>query len=333
MPRKDPVQPRPDVRVSLDLVIPLWNEEDVLDLLFERLGSVFSIENLERARIHSIRYIFIDDGSTDGTARLISRRIDEGWPCLLVRFSRNFGHQNAVSAGLDFTRADLVTVLDADLQDPPEVILEMVARWREGYDVVYGQRRKRKDSLLRRAGYWIFYRMVAFLADIQIPLDSGDFGLMDRKVAQKIRELPEKLRFPRGLRAWVGFRQVGVDYDRPHRQGGNSKYTLSKLYRLATDGVISSSVRPLQAAQVFGVSYLVFTVLLALLLLIRPGQFEIPPWTLLGYLLIISGNMVQIFCIYILGAYVGRTYLEVKGRPSYVVMETVGKSDPPGSDS
>lgn len=303
----------------------MWNEEEVLDILFERLGTVFSPDRLEKAKVRSVRYVFVDDGSQDGSARLVAKRIEEGWPCVLIRLSRNFGHQNAVSAGLDHAQADLIAVVDADLQDPPEVILEMIDRWREGYDVVYGQRRNRKEGLLRRSGYWLFYRLVAFLADIKVPLDSGDFGLMDRRVARKICELPEKLRFPRGLRAWVGFPQTGVEYDRPYRQAGRSKYTFLKLYRLATDGVISSSVRPLQAAQVFGVSYLVITLGLGLLLLVRPTQLEIPPWTLLSYLLIITGNMVQVFCIYILGAYVGRTYLEAKGRPAYVIMETVGE--------
>lgn len=320
-------QPRQESWVSLDIVVPVWNEEEVLGILFDRLSAVFSADTLLARRIRSVRYVFVDDGSSDLSADLIAKRIEGGAPAVLIRFSRNFGHQNAVSAGLDAATADLVAVVDADLQDPPETLLTMIERWREGFDVIYGERRKRKEGFVRVAGYWLFYRLVAFLADIRIPLDSGDFSLMDQGVVRKIRELPEKLRFPRGLRAWVGFRQIGVAYDRPVRQGGHTKYTFLKLYRLATDGVISSSVRPLQAAQVFGVSYLLLTVLIGVIAALRAPESGVPLWALLGYLLIIFGNMVQIFCIYILGAYVGRTYLEVKGRPSYVIMETVGQMD------
>jgi len=318
--------PRQDSWVSLDIVIPVWNEEEVLGLLFDRLGAVFSKSALEAARIRQVRYVFVDDGSQDRSADIIARRIEDGASALLIRFSRNFGHQNAVSAGLDAATADLVAVVDADLQDPPETILAMIEQWRAGFDVVYGERRKRKEGFVRVAGYWLFYRLVAFLADIQIPLDSGDFSLMDQSVVRKLRELPEKLRFPRGLRAWVGFRQTGVAYDRPIRQGGHTKYSLGRLYRLATDGVISSSVRPLQAAQVFGVSYLFLTVFVGIFAIVRPPESGVPLWALVGYILMLVGNMVQIFCIYILGAYVGRTYLEVKGRPSYVIMETIGRT-------
>jgi polyisoprenyl-phosphate glycosyltransferase len=308
------------------VVIPVWNEEEVVDLLVERLQSVFSPAARMHNGLRSVRYLFVDDGSRDRTARIIAGHIERGLPAVLYRLSRNFGHQNALSAGLENSRADLVAVLDADLQDPPELILEMVKRWREGFDVVYAQRRRRKGNPLKRAAYWLFYRMVALLADIHIPLDSGDFGLMSRRVVEALCALPEKLRFPRGLRAWVGFPQAGVEYDRPERQAGRSKYSLARLYRLATDGVVSSSVRPLQLAQVFSVSYLLLTMALGAFMvasrLVWPGR-AVPLPILVGYLLVLSGNFVQVLCIYILGAYVGRTYLEVKGRPPYVVMEVV----------
>jgi dolichol-phosphate mannosyltransferase len=321
--------PSRDAWVSLDIVVPLWNEEEVLALLLERLRSVFSRETLQRSRIRSVRYLMIDDGSTDRSAVIIAGAIKEGLPAVLYRFSRNFGHQNAVSAGIDHSKADLLVILDADLQDPPELIPEMVQRWRQGYDVVYGQRRKREGNVFKIAAYWLFYRIVAALSEIDIPLDSGDFCLMDRKVLLAIRALPEKLRFPRGLRAWVGFKQTGLEYDRPERWAGKSKYGLNKLYRLATDGVASSSIRPLKLAQVFSVSYLVLILVLGLVILGRmfSPALEMPTAVLVGYLLIISGNFVQLFCIYILGAYVGRTYLEVKGRPSYVLLEVVGDAE------
>ena len=309
--------------VRLDVVVPVWNEQAVLGLLFDRLGQVFSAAACQARGLLGVRYLLVDDGSQDASAELVAERIRAGAPATLLRLSRNFGHQSAVSAGLDHADADLVAVIDADLQDPPELLLDMLARWREGFDIVYGVRRRRTEGPLRRAGYWTFYRLVAFLSDIKIPLDGGDFCLMDARVVRVLRSLPEKLRFPRGLRAWVGFRQTGVEYDRPPRRAGSSKYSLTRLYKLATDGVISSSVRPLQVAQVASVGYLLLIGALAVLLLLRPPQLDLPPWVLVAYLLILSGNFVQALCIYILGAYLGRTYLEVKGRPAYVVMEVV----------
>ncbi|HET9315947.1 MAG TPA: glycosyltransferase family 2 protein [Vicinamibacteria bacterium] len=325
-----PRQAQPDARtgpVSLDVVIPVWNEEDVLRLLFDRLRSAFSPEACARSGIGSVRFVLVDDGSRDQTAVLIRSEIDAGLPAVLLRLSRNFGHQAAVSAGLDHATADLVAVIDADLQDPPELIHDMAARWREGHDVVYGVRRRRQENVLKVAAYWAFYRLVALLSDIRMPLDGGDFGLMDKRVVRELRALPETLRFPRVLRAWVGFRQAGLEYDRPGRQAGRTKYTLRRLYRLATDGVVSSSVRPLQLAQVFSFSYFILMFVLGLVILRRylfADGHGLPPSLLVTYLLIVSGNFVQALCMYILGAYVGRTYLEVKRRPAYLVMETVG---------
>jgi polyisoprenyl-phosphate glycosyltransferase len=325
----DIATPRREDPVTLDVVIPLWNEEEVLGPLLQRLKEAFSDENNARHGFRGVRFVMVDDGSRDRSAEIVAGEIARGLPALLCRLSRNFGHQNAVSAGLDRVDADVVAVIDADLQDPPELIPSMLQKWRDGYDVVYGQRRKRKESWPKVASYWLFYRLVALLADLDIPLDTGDFCLMDRRVVAALRALPEKLRFVRGLRTWVGFRQTGVEYDRPARRSGTTKYTFVRLYRLATDGVISSSVRPLQLAQVFSVSYL-------LLLLCGAGAFlwapaRVPGAILLAYLLIVTGNFVQVLCIYILGAYVGRTYLEVKGRPSYVVMEVVGDRNEPNA--
>jgi polyisoprenyl-phosphate glycosyltransferase len=312
---------------SVDVVIPIWNEEEALPLLIGRLNAVFAPQRLADSRIRSVRYLFIDDGSRDRSAEILGREIERGLPAVLYRFSRNFGHQSAVAAGIDHSVAEVVVIMDADLQDPPELIPAMVERWREGHDVVYGQRRRRKENLFKVLCYAAFYRLIALLSEINVPLDSGDFCLMDRRVVRAISALPERLRFPRGLRAWVGFRQTGIEYDRPRRQAGKSKYNFARLYRLATDGVASSSIRPLKLAQVFSVSYVLLAFLLGLLLLLQQSvatNLKIPPVVLLGYLLIVTGNLVQVLCIYILGAYVGRTYLEVKGRPPYVVMEVLG---------
>jgi dolichol-phosphate mannosyltransferase len=317
--RRRPEQP------TLDVVIPLCNEEAVLGELLASLRSAFSESSLRQAGIGSVHYVFVDDGSVDRSAEILGEAIAAGLPATLYRLSRNFGHQNAVSAGLDFSRGDAVAVMDADLQDPPELVPEMLKKWREGFDVVFAQRRRRKENVFRRAGAWLFYRAVAFLADIRIPLDSGDFCLVDRRVVDVVRALPERLRFPRGLRAWAGFRQTGIGYDRPPRRAGRSKYGIARLYKLATDGVVSSSIRPLQVAQVASVSFLLVSVVAAGLLLFRPSGLAIPPVALAGFLLIALGNFVQVFCIYLLGAYVGRTYLEVKGRPPYVLMEVIGE--------
>lgn len=313
--------------LSLDVVIPVYNEEEMIEYLTRRLGEVFSADALKQAGVASVRYLLIDDGSSDRTADMVCRRIEAGFPGVLIRLSRNFGHQNALSAGLSACQADLVAVIDADLQDPPEIVLKMIQQWRQGSDVVYGQRRKRKEGAFKRLGYWCFYRIVGFLSEISIPLDSGDFCLMGRNVVEAIGRLPENLRFIRGLRAWVGFRQSGLEYDRPARQAGQTKYTLRKLYRLATDGIASSSTRPLKVAQVFSVSYFLLTVIVSLLLLISLGLADRDPistWFLVAYLLVVSGNGIMCICIYILGAYIGRTYLEAKDRPPYVVMEKIG---------
>lgn len=320
---------QPSVRAStarLDVVIPVYNEQAVLELLLGRLGAVFSSENLAEHGISATRLVMVDDGSTDASAQMIHSRIREGLSARLIRLSRNFGHQNAISAGMDHCEADIVVIMDADLQDPPELVLEMVDRWRRGADGVFARRRNRKENVLKKAGYWAFYRIVGLLSDIRLPLDTGDFCLMDRRVLLAIRALPENLRFPRGLRAWVGFRQEGMEFDRPPRLAGSPKYTWSKLYRLATDGIAAMSTRPLQVAQVgsffFGILTLGFLGwLLVSSLLSLPTAFS--RQFLLAYVLIASGNAVQALCLYILGAYVSRMYLEVKGRPTYIVMEVV----------
>jgi len=185
-----------------------------------------------------------------------------------------------VCAGLDQAEGDVVVVMDADLQDPPELLLQMVDRWRRGADVVFARRRRRKGNPLKRLGYWGFYRMVAFLSEISLPLDTGDFGLLDRRVVMALRSLPEHLRFPRGLRAWVGFRQEALEFDRPERQAGTPKYTWSKLYRLATDGIAAMSTRPLQVAQVgsffFGLLSMAFLVMLLWSYLVSPRRSPRP---------------------------------------------------------
>jgi len=318
--------------VSLDVIIPLFNEEAMVEPLTAELSRTFSPDALTKHNISRVRFVMIDDGSKDRTAAAISAKIAAGFPGVLIRLSRNFGHQNALCAGLDHCDADVTAVIDADLQDPPELVLQMVDRWREGFEVVYAERHTRKGSIIKRIGYWGFYRLVALLSDISIPLDSGDFCLMDRSVVNALRKLPENLRFIRGLRAWVGFRQTGLPYDRPERRAGETKYSFSKLYALATDGIASFSIRPLKIAQILAFSYFMFSAVLLTVLgigwLTGMGS-PVPPLMLITYLLIVSGNGAMCLCIYILGAYVGRAYLETKHRPMYIVQEVI--QNPPQS--
>jgi dolichol-phosphate mannosyltransferase len=316
--------------LTLDVIIPIYNESDVLGLLFTALDETFSPPNLQPRNISQVRYLFVDDGSSDRSAQIVSDRIRAGAPAVLYRLSRNFGHANAICAGLDHTTADLVALVDADLQDPPAVVLQMIDKAREGYNVVFGQRRKRKENVFKRTAYWSFYRLVALLSDIKLPLDSGDFCLIDRRVVEALRALPETLRYPRVLRAWVGFRQIGVEYDRPGRQAGESKYTLRMLYRLATDGIASASIRPLRIAQfasfLFGMIALALTLVLFLLF---AGKIDITVShpLLLASLLVAGSNALIMLVLYVFSAYLGRLYLEAKGRPAYIVMERIGGSD------
>jgi dolichol-phosphate mannosyltransferase len=308
---------------TLDIVVPVWNEERMIDLLVGRLASVFSAANCSIHGLRRWRVIFVDDGSTDHSAELIRSHIERGFPAFCLRFSRNFGHQSAVSAGLDHADADAVAVMDADLQDPPELIWDMLARLREGYDVAYAQREKRTDSWIKRLGYWTFYRVIALLSETRVPLDSGDFCVVTRRVVVAIRSLKEHLRFPRVLRAWVGFPQIGVAYSRPGRAAGVSKYSWNRLYRLATDGIASASIQPLRLAQIFAWSYMLLSVVVLAAFVAGPRDLLADREFVLSLLLVanVSGLGLIMFCIYILGAYLGRMYLEVKGRPTYLVME------------
>lgn len=312
---------------SLDVVIPVYNEGAVLEALFERLQSVFAGENLEKHGISLIRFIFVDDGSTDESVSRIISHISSGFPAEVYLLSRNFGHQCALAAGIDMADADLVAVMDADLQDPPELIARMIGKWRQGYDVVYARRRKRKENPIKVACYWLFYRIVSLLSEVEIPVDSGDFCVMDRRVVEAIRAMPEKLRFQRGARAWVGFRQTGVQYDRPARMAGETKYSLRKLYRLATDGLAWLTVWPLKLAQFATAMFALLTMFLVgvwLTRLLRGSPMNEPVfWFMVTLIVVSAGFCVVSVCLYAMSAYIARTYIEAKNRPSYVIMNHI----------
>jgi dolichol-phosphate mannosyltransferase len=319
------------VSKSIDIVIPVFNEEEVFEALWKRLSGCFSPEAAARHGLGAVRFIFVDDGSRDQTAKLISEKIAAGASITLVRLSRNFGHQCALTAGLDQSNADLVAIIDADLQDPPELILEMAKKIGDGFDVVYGERRRRKGNPLKTFLYWAYYRILRFLSDVEIPVDAGDFCVLTREVLLALRSLPEKLRFSRGLRSWVGFRQAAFPYDRPRRALGHTKYSLGKLYQLATDGIASMSIQPLRVIQGTLVLSLLATFLFVMLVVAQFLRLEhedpMSLWFLGAYLLVAFTSSLQIACLYIMAAYVGRTYLEVKSRPAYIVKEIVPRKD------
>ena len=311
-------------RVSV--VIPCHNEEAVLPLLFDRLQRAAAQWGIDT------EVILVDDGSTDTTWSLACQLAhrDPSWKAL--RFSRNFGHQSAVSAGLHYAEGDVVVVMDADLQDPPEVLARFLEAWRDGADVVYAIRRQRKEGLLKRAGYAAFYRIWSMFTGIEVPLDAGDFCLMDRQVVDLINAMPEQNRFIRGLRAWSGFQQVGVTYDRPGRAAGRTQYTLSKLVKLAVDGIVSFSTTPLRMATYLGllVSSLSFAgAVFTLLQRLFARRFEaiglgpVPGFATIVISILFLGG-VQLICLGIIGEYIGRIYDEVKRRPLWVVADAVG---------
>jgi dolichol-phosphate mannosyltransferase len=298
---------------EISVVVPVYNEEDNLDPLLAELLPVL-------ATIGSYQVVFVDDGSTDRSRQIVLGHRDANPSIELVELARNFGHQAALTAGIDAARGRCVVLMDADLQDPPNVLPELVSRWRDGYDVVFAIRHKRKEGVFKRASYCLFYRLLRRLADVELPVDSGDFCLMDRKVVDALRRLPESSRFLRGLRGWLGFRQVGVPYERSARHAGEPKYTTRKLVKLAVDGLLSFSTTPLRLASLMGF----LTTLAALCYLLwavaaRLFVGDVPPgWTSIVFVLLILGG-IQLTVIGVLGEYLALVYRETKRRPPYVV--------------
>jgi dolichol-phosphate mannosyltransferase len=311
--------------VSIDVVVPVYNEEQVLPLLIGRFDITFSPERRQQHGIHQVSMIFVDDGSSDASVALLDELLRARPPFngTIVRLSRNFGHQAAVTAGMDASKADVTVVMDADLQDPPELITDMLAKWRHGYDVVYAQRMNRREHLVKRALYWTFYRTYRLLSPIDVAIDSGDFCLMSRRVVEELRRLPESIRFPRGLRSWVGFPQTGIEYDRPARVAGTTRYSWSQLYELATNGITALSIRPLKWVQTLSLLYLALSAI-TFVVALRLGTTSTEDWQFTVLLWsVLLGNALVILWLYVLGAYVGRAYLETKRRPTYIVRDVL----------
>jgi polyisoprenyl-phosphate glycosyltransferase len=300
----------------LSVVIPLFNEELNVGHLHRRL--VNSLDTLGEP----YEILFVNDGSRDDTSRRLEQIQVESPQVTVLHLSRNFGHQAAVSAGLEYARGRAVVVMDGDLQDPPEVLPQFVERWREGYDVVYAVRRRRKEGPIKRLCYFLFYRIMSAISNIAIPLDSGDFCLMDRKVVTVLVGLPEKMRFVRGLRSFVGFKQTGLEYERAAREAGKPKYTLRSLIVLAIDGMVSFSGYPLRVSAYVGVATAFAGLLVTGWVLHDALANHTAPrgWaSVMATILFVSA--VQLIALGVIGEYIRLIFLESKRRPMYIVGE------------
>jgi len=300
---------------KLSLVIPMHNEQDVLDILFTRLDEVIAKVGLE------VEIVCIDDGSKDDTLALLQARAAKDKRLRVLPLARNFGKEAALTAGLDNTTGDLIVPLDADLQDPPELIVDFVQLWEQGYDVVYGIRSDRSsDSIAKRVTAELFYKFFNKLADYPIPANTGDFRLMDRAVVEALRQLPERNRFNKGLFAWVGFRQIGVPYVRPPRAAGSSSWASPALWRLAIDGITSFSTTPLRVWSLVGILSAGVAALAGLGLIARVLMFgrDVPGYASL-MVVVLFCFAVQMVAFGIMGEYLGRLYQEAKGRPIYIL--------------
>ena len=303
-------------RVSL--AIPIYNEEAVVPELVRRTTAV--LDSLPGGP-HEI--IFVNDGSSDHTLEILEAAAVRDARLVIVELSRNFGHQTALTAALDQVSGDAVVLMDGDLQDPPEAIPTLLDHYRQGYDVVYVRRIDRKESWLLRLCYWIFYRMLATLSSIELPLDAGDFGLLSARVVDEIRRMPEHHRYLRGLRTWVGFRQIGVPIERSARHAGRTKYGPLKLLKLASDGIFAFSIVPLRAAAIIGATAIFLSSLFALYALYAKFWLHSPQGFTALILAITFLSGINLFFLGIIGEYVGRVYEEVKGRPHYVVRRII----------
>lgn len=306
--------------VTLSIIVPIYNEEEVIPELYRRITQVMDDIG------ESWEMVCINDGSRDRSVQMLLDLHRTDPRVKLVDFSRNFGHQLAITAGLDYAEGQAVVIIDADLQDPPEVIGEMLARWREGYEVVYAVRAERKgESFFKLWTANAFYRLLRSITDVDIPLDAGDFRLMDRKVVLTMRSLRENHRFMRGLSSWVGYKQIGVEYQRAERFAGETKYPLRKMLRLTTDAITSFSYVPLRMATWFGFSLagisLVGILVTIGLRLSGNNAFYGQASTLVAVLFL---GGIQLIFLGILGEYLGRIYDEVKGRPLYIVARAHG---------
>ncbi|MEH2181954.1 glycosyltransferase family 2 protein [Nostoc sp.] len=302
-------------------IVPIYNEEEIIPELYRRLSAVMNrMDGL-------VELILINDGSRDRSLQLLRELHQKDPRICYLSFARNFGHQIAVTAGLNFVRGQVIVILDADLQDPPELIPDMVEKWRQGYQVVYAQRTQRfKEGWFKRFTAYFFYRILKKLADVEIPTDTGDFCLMDRQIVDILNSMPERNRYIRGLRSWVGFQQTAIRFERNPRFAGEVKYTFSKSLALAINGLVSFSIVPLRLSTYLGLVAAAAAIFMALLVLY--WRLFVPHSPLTGFTIILMAifflGSVQLVSVGILGEYIGRIYEEVKARPLYTLAEVGG---------
>ncbi|WP_069997242.1 glycosyltransferase family 2 protein [Cellulosilyticum sp. I15G10I2] len=309
---------------KISVVIPMYSEEAMVMPCYEKLSLI-----MHDITLYAYELIFVNDGSTDNTLPLLEALCLKDNHVKVISLSRNFGHQAAVTCGITYAIGDAIIIIDADLQDPPELICNMITFWESGYDVVYGRRQKRSgETLFKRLSAKIFYRFLNYLSDINIPLDTGDFRLIDKKVALILIHLPEHNRFLRGLIPWCGFKQIPLAYERQPRFAGKTKYPFKKMIQFAIDGIIAFSSKPLRLIMKLGI----FAVMIALLIflyyftaLISPHIIVIPDFAWLIIIISFFGG-VQLVAIGVLGEYIGRMYDESKNRPLYIVDKTFNTS-------
>ena len=303
------------------LIVPIYNEEETIPELYRRLQAV--MEQMDEP----VELILINDGSRDRSLAVMRDLHEQDPRVCYISLARNFGHQIAVTAGLNFSRGQVVVILDADLQDPPELIPSMIEQWKQGFDVVYAQRtQRRRESWLKRLTAYGFYRILKQLADVDIPTDTGDFCLLDRQVVDVLNAMPERNRYIRGLRSWIGFRQTAVLFERDPRYAGEVKYTFRKSLALATNGLVSFSTVPLRLSTYLGFFSAVLA--LAMAFLVIYWRLFHPESPITGHAIVAVAvfflGAVQLFSIGILGEYIGRIYEEVKNRPLYTLSEVAG---------
>jgi len=304
--------------LKISIVIPIFNEaENIAELLSRLALSLGSLSDYE--------ILLVDDGSTDHSGPLIVRYCEQDNRIKLISFSRNFGHQIAISAGMKHATGDALIVMDGDLQDPPEVLPQFIAKWQEGYEVVYAIRQKRKENIFKRILYRIFYRVLSKLSPFHIPLDSGDFGIVDRKIYSILNAFPERNKFIRGLRAWTGYRQIGIAYERAARLKGTPKFTFRKLVKLAYDGLLSFSDVPLKLASWLGFLFVLVSVVSIMILIVMKlysDRINLQGWTSTIIVILFIGGL-QLLLLGIFGEYISRIFDEVKQRPEFIVSKKV----------
>jgi dolichol-phosphate mannosyltransferase len=316
---------KPEFRVSI--AVPIHNEMSVLPELLSRTLSV-----LDKIPGGPHELLFVDDGSTDQTLRILEEASRHDSRIVGISFSRNFGHQAALTAALNHVTGDVTVLMDGDLQDAPEVIPQFIEKYFEGYDVVYAQRTQRKETWPLRLSYFLFYRLMARFSDVKLPLDAGDFALTSRRVVEYLQRLPEHHRYLRGLRSWVGFRQIGIPVERSERHSGQSKYGVLRLLKLAADGIFAFSIVPIRAAALLGLTAILLSSLFTFYAIFAKVILHQSPKGFTALLLLITFlSGVLLFFLGVIGEYVGRIYEESKGRPIYIIERLIGGGNQPGS--